>query len=383
VGDGGEWFDLNTEEVLKDWTVAQAVREIIANALDEQLLTGSGAPEIFKDQAGGWHVRDLGRGVRYQHLTQKENTEKLRHPQVIGKFGVGLKDALAVLDRHRVRVALCSRHGDITTAKLGKHGFPGLVTLHAVIKPPSQPTMDGTDVALGGATDADIEKAKDYFLRFSGDEVIERTQYGEVLRRSPARRTARIYIRGLAVAEEDNFLFSYNITALTAPLRRALNRERSNVGRTAYSDRVKAILLECSSPEVADLLAGDLAEFERGRMHDELQWKPVAVHACRILNATSKSLFVTPAQLAAGSSLITFAQDDCCRLVVVPDDIARELPRVKDLSGEAIRDLGEYRDEWGRSFSFQFVEPQDLSADEQQVFALTPSLLRLAGATRC
>lgn len=47
-------------------------------------------------------------------------------------------------------------------------------------------------------------------------------------------------MNGLRVATEDNFLFSYDITSLTAPLRRALNRERSNVGRTAYADRDKA-----------------------------------------------------------------------------------------------------------------------------------------------
>ena len=39
-----------------------------------------------------------------------------------------------------------------------------------------------------------------------------------------------------------------------APLRRALNRERTNVGRTAYSDRVKEILKECRSPAVAEPL---------------------------------------------------------------------------------------------------------------------------------
>ena len=32
-------FDLNMEEVLEDWEVFHAVREIISNALDEQLMT--------------------------------------------------------------------------------------------------------------------------------------------------------------------------------------------------------------------------------------------------------------------------------------------------------------------------------------------------------
>jgi hypothetical protein len=42
-----------------------------------------------------------------------------------------------------------------------------------------------------------------------------------------------VYVKGLLVAEEPNFLFSYNVTRLSAALRRALNRERSNVGRGA------------------------------------------------------------------------------------------------------------------------------------------------------
>ena len=39
-------FDLNIEKVLENWTVAHAIREIIANALDEQVLTGTKDIEI-------------------------------------------------------------------------------------------------------------------------------------------------------------------------------------------------------------------------------------------------------------------------------------------------------------------------------------------------
>ena len=95
-------FDLNIEKVLENWSVAHAIREIIANALDEQILTSTQEIKIFKDQEGNWHIRDYGRGLRYTHLTQNENEEKLSHPQLIGKFGVGLKDALATFDRHKI-----------------------------------------------------------------------------------------------------------------------------------------------------------------------------------------------------------------------------------------------------------------------------------------
>ena len=94
-------FDLNIEKVLEHWTVPFAIRELIANALDEQALTGTSDPEIYKDSAGCWHIRDAGRGLRYERLTQNENAEKRRHPHVIGQFGMGLKDAVHVdiLDR--------------------------------------------------------------------------------------------------------------------------------------------------------------------------------------------------------------------------------------------------------------------------------------------
>jgi hypothetical protein len=81
-------FDLNIERVLENWTVAHALREIIANALDEHALTGSAEPTIYQDGNGAWHIRDWGRGLRYEHLTQNESKEKLAHPdQVVGKWG--------------------------------------------------------------------------------------------------------------------------------------------------------------------------------------------------------------------------------------------------------------------------------------------------------
>ncbi len=34
-------FDLNIDKILDNWEVEHAIREIIANAIDEQKLTGS------------------------------------------------------------------------------------------------------------------------------------------------------------------------------------------------------------------------------------------------------------------------------------------------------------------------------------------------------
>lgn len=90
-------FDLNIEKILEGWETCHAIRELIANALDEQALSGIGDVEITEVLESVWHIRDSGRGLKYEHLTQNESLEKLQNPgRVIGKFGVGLKDALAI-----------------------------------------------------------------------------------------------------------------------------------------------------------------------------------------------------------------------------------------------------------------------------------------------
>lgn len=375
---GQHYFDLNIEKVLEHWPVEFAIREVIANALDEHTIVGGPEPEINQISTNTWAIVDHGRGLRYEHLTQKENQEKRTHPEVIGQFGMGLKDALAVFHRRGVAVEIHSPHGDITTEMRPKEGFADVVTLHAAVRPSSHPQYAGTIVILSGVSIEQIETAKRFFLRYSQDRQLEMTPYGSVLARPDNSGPARIYVKGLLVAEEDNFLFSYNITDLSAPLRRALNRERTNVGRTAYSERVKAILKKCTSSAVAGPLANDLAGYASGTMHDELEWKDVTVHACRVLAANERVVFVTPYELAAGSPQLQYAKDDGYRLVTVPEDIRYRLNGLTDLDGGQILDLHGYRAVWNDSFQFKIIDPRDLAPYEAVVYQLTRSTIALA-----
>ena len=372
-------FDLNIEKILEGWEISHAIREVIANALDEQALTNSKDVEITKDRDGAWHVRDYGRGLKYEHLTQNENEEKLRNStKVIGKFGVGLKDALATLYRRNVAVTVRSKYGDITLELAAKQDFSDVLTLHAVISSPSDPTLAGTDFIFVGVSNGDIAAAKDFFLKFSDEEMLDATRFGQVLRRH-AKRNARIYVKGLLVAEEENFAFSYNITSLTAAMNKALNRERTNVGRTAYADRVKAMLLASNSPAVAETLAEDLISIEQGKNHEEVDWVDVAVHACQILNATSKVVFVTALQRTTLPDAVDHAIADGLKVVTLPENIKERLRGIKDIKGNLVRDLEVYQREWAESFEFEFVERGGLSTKERAIFDRYKEIATLIG----
>ena len=371
-------FDLNVEKILDHWGVPEAVREVIANALDEQALSRSAEPEIVK-RRDGWHVTDFGRGLHYQHLTQNENPEKRRRPDlVVGKFGVGLKDALATFYRRGLQVEIRSPQADITLQRAAKSNFADVKTLHAVIGRPSQPQRQGTDFILRGLSDADMAAAKDYFLRFAGDDELERTDIGTILRRRDDA-PARIYVKGVRVALEDQFLFSYNITSTTAQLQRALNRERTNVGRTAYQDRVKAILLKARSSVVAEQLVQDLTRIPLGTNHDEITWLDVQEQAVRILAAKAKTLFVTSQQMFTMGSTVQEARADGYKVVVIPDRLLARLSHLRDMNGNPILDIRGFIEVWNASFVYEFIDPAKLNRKERDTWSLLPELMRLAG----
>ncbi len=369
-------FDLNIEKILENWETYHALREIIANALDEQLLTDTKDVEIFKTD-NIWHIRDYGRGLNYKNLTQNENQEKLTNPNVIGKFGIGLKDALATFDRKGIKVLVKSRFGDITLSKTAKEGFADIVTLHASITDPTDTNFVGTEFIIDGATDEDISKAKNLFLKFTGEQIIETTKAGCIVNK--IGNNGNIYINGVRVAEEENFLFSYNITQLSAAMKKSLNRERSNVGRTAYTDSVKKILLVCKSTNVAKMLANDLQNINNGTAHDELSWIDVQEHAVKILNQNEKVLFVSSSDIMLHPDMIEEAKSSGHQIITIPENLNEKIKGGLDFTGNPIVGISQFATNYNESFSFEFLTVNDLTKDERKIFNMTHDILNLIG----
>jgi hypothetical protein len=376
------YFDLNAEEVLEHWQARDAIREFIANALDESAIAGTAIPTVTKLADGRWQIADTGRGLHYQHLTQKENAEK-RQPRfagrVIGRFGVGLKDALVTCHRRGIDVEIRSPHGVLSRLEArSKDGFGDVKTLHAVWSSTASSTQAGTQVLLQGVTDADVEAARGLFLRFEPRAVLESTRYGDVIAHQGS--TATIYILGVKAAEEPGFLFSYNVTNLTQSMKKALNRERSAVGRDAFRDRVKAMLLECRAPAVIEPLVQDLERWDAGASHDELKWTDVSAHACRELQQQAKIVFATPAETIRSPGAIDDAASDGYRIVPIPDTVRQKIASLRTPDGQRLRTLDVYQDEWNRSFQFEFIAPKELSRREAEVYEHTDTILGFARA---
>lgn len=316
-----------------------------------------------------------GAAMRIEHFTLNENEEKLSATTgVIGKFGVGLKDALATFHRRGIEVEVCSPFGAFTLAETSKHGFEDITTLHVEFDP-SPNEMTGTEFVLTGITDEQMAAAKSLFLKFNGERVLEATRYGDVLKAKTGE--ARVYISGVLAAEEPNFLFSYNITNLTDAMRKRLNRERLNVGRTTYADRVKQILREAKTDAVLEGLARAITQRSKENVPDELTWIEVVVTALTRLSEIKPILFVTEPELHTHPDVLDHARGDSLDIVVVTTAEKQKLVAQAEAGGPVTRVLERYVTEFNESFSYSFVDEERLSAREREVFSITPELFAL------
>jgi len=272
-----------------------------------------------------------------------------------------------------------SKYGDITLGRSQKSGFDDLVTLHAYITEPSNPYMVGTEFHLSNISDEDISAGKHLFLKFNSETVLEQVRYGSVLRNSDSQ--GKIYINGVLVATEENFLFSYNITYLNPTLKKALNRERTNVGRTAYAGTIKSILLECNSEEVGKLLSDDLSKFSYGDNHDEMKWVDVQNHAAEIMNKYKRVVFVTHDDIGNGMDLVNEAREGGAEIVVIPTNLRNKIVEEnQNRDGDAkVQTFHEFVQERNQNFEYKFIEPYNLTENEKRIFNLKERLFQIIG----
>ena len=360
------YFDLNIEQVLENWEVYHAVREIIANALDETILTNSSPVEIVKDDNGLWHIRDFGRGLNYQHFSQNESEEKNNTEGIIGKFGVGLKDALAVFYRHNIDLKIKSKHGLFSTEMYEKGGFGDIKTLHVSVSETNECDFVGTEFTLS-ISDEDMSKAKMLFLVFNSENPIEKTEFGEIYRK--IGNLAIIYVNGIQVAEEENYMFNYNITRLSAAMKKALNRERSNVGRTAYADTVKKLLLKSNSELVIQQLVNELKNLSTGGGYDEINYVDIQVHAMKTYNTQKPVVYISQLEAYSLSDDDREKIKDSGReLVIVPQNAFDKIKDATDINGNAMGTFDLVRKEYNDKFEYIWVSPKELSSDNKLVW---------------
>jgi len=206
-----------------------------------------------------------------------------------------------------------------------------------------------------------------------------RNLYGQILRRQG--ESSRVYILGVLASEEPNFLFSYNVTSLTDSMKKRLNREKLNVGRTTYADRVKAILRNATGEAVKDALVYQLKRRATGDQCDEMAWIEISQMALNLMHERSKVAYFTEQEVQARPNITDSVKSDGYQVVVITEQQKAKLETQVATGGPQVRILETYIREYNESFEYRFVERKDLTEEERRIYDSTPRILALVGIT--
>jgi hypothetical protein len=160
-------------------------------------------------------------------------------------------------------------------------------------------------------------------------------------------------------------------------MKKKLNRERLNVGRSTYTDRVKTILKKAESKIVHDQLADQVERRSFGNQCDEMQWLDIAQIAFNYLHERQKVAYITEKEIQFKPDIIGNMRNDGYTPVVVSEIQKEKLDNQIQSGGPQVKTVETYVKEFNQSFQYRFIKPGDLRPDEKAVFDMTPRRLEL------
>ncbi len=348
-------FDLNIKDILSDWNVWDALRELIANAIDESVITKTKFPIIdWNKESKILTIEDFGRGLNSNDFIQNENNEKKQTKGIIGKFGIGLKDAIAVLTNNKKSVVFQSKNGFFSpTSEIKKGMVEEIKTLH-IQRDITNKIEFGTKIIIENISEEEYKKTLSNFLKLNDNIKLSSSEKGEVYLK---KEIAEIYVNGMKISTDENFLFSYNIIEVNNKLNKSLNRERKNVSRDAFRDNVISILksnINKSSQDLIDRLINTRDDYDKG------EWSLIDVKKL-VLKNSKRKLLVGSKDNLKNPAFESYALDKSYEVIWINSNDYKNLEKDGIYEKYTLNNFG---NDFISNYNVEEVENSDLGNDE-------------------
>lgn len=200
----------------KDWTIKEALREIIQNALDTK------TPIHFEPKGEQWIIRDEGAGIVLSDFLIGQ-TSKATDSTVIGQFGEGLKLACLVLARENKKISIASK--DKRYAFVFEYNEQWEAKLLTIMVDDIEPIV-GTVVTVE-CTEEQLDEAKNLFRFFKPTKEVTGKD-GKIL-----EDAGKIYVNGLMVTELEA-IFGYDFVGQ----KELVNRDRNAINDSKIKESI-------------------------------------------------------------------------------------------------------------------------------------------------
>lgn len=219
-----EWKDLNVSVGLAPHLdVCDALCELVMNSCD---AAPTSVPGYSTEDCSTVVLHDQGPGLPLESFTvgRTHGDDK-----VVGRFGLGLKDAVAVLMRHGARVDIVSKQGSY--GFMVRTGALGTETIHVQRRAPAGAGTRITVSGLQGAAQS-VATVKALFLCWSQPKLLHSSGGVDVLlpNQSGKKHCGKLFVNGVAVTPPQLLHLSYNFKEATSDQRMACDRDHNVEG---------------------------------------------------------------------------------------------------------------------------------------------------------
>ncbi len=194
------------EDYVRNWRVQDALRELIANALDAEVEQGAAASVTHL----GDEMVITNRGVRLDvQALYLGGTSKAGSTQTIGQYGEGMKLALLVLVRNNFNVKIENDYETWTPVlETDKNGVRAFAINTRTKKVPSGNLV----ITIEGVSDDLFYQATQMFLKLNPPKDVLATTEGEIL--LDPDREGHVYARGVYITKISGAMAGYNLKEL-------------------------------------------------------------------------------------------------------------------------------------------------------------------------
>lgn len=217
-----------TKGYVAHWTVQDAVREIIQNAIDQEAQIPNNKMSIVYDGENALTISNQASVLNKKALllgyTSKENDDK-----TIGKFGEGLKVALLVLNRLNKKVTIYNygKKEVWTSAFKKSKKYEGEEILTVTVETEAiwkKAPNDNLSIVIEGVTKEEYSEIVKRTLLLQENPKVLNCQNGcQIL--LDEDKAGCIYVNGLFVSKSNDFEYGYNMT----PSKITIGRDRDLV----------------------------------------------------------------------------------------------------------------------------------------------------------
>lgn len=195
-------------DYMPNWGIWEGIRELVQNGRDAEVEHCATLTVRHRKESDTLVIENEGTTLPYEALLLG-HTSKVGRPDLIGKFGEGLKLGVLALVRAGCPVKIRSGSEVWVPSIQRSEKFQADVLVFEIQK--GRKDDNRVAVEIGGVNREAWEKMKDMFLFLKGtvkDEESVQTPYGSLL--LSERFTGKVFVKGIFVANDPRLSYGYD-----------------------------------------------------------------------------------------------------------------------------------------------------------------------------